>query len=1002
MKKIYSLPLLQGNFFRRNFAVSVCLIFLFCNSFAQTPDTWTQKANFGGTARQYAVGFSIGNKGYLGTGGSNDFWEYDPYGDTWTQKADFGGTARVNAVGFSIGNKGYLGTGNTSSGPVKDFWEYDPTSNNWTQKADFGGGFRYLAVGFSIGSKGYIGTGYISNGMPTNDFWEYDPQTDTWTSKANFGGSARYWATGFSIGNKGYIGTGNDFTLKNDFWEWDQATNIWTQKTNFGGTARMVAVGFSIGKKGYIGTGQDGNFRQDFWEWNQSTDTWTQITNFGGAARQAAIGFSIEDKGYLGTGFTGQLLNDFWEYTPLLDQITTEPITGSFFCAGATVNVSFNTIGVANSGNVFTAQLSDASGNFSSPVNIGSLVSVNEGTISAQIPLSTSTGPAYRIRVVSSNPVAIGSDNGSDLTVNLPPVATASSNGSRCTGDTLSLSSSGGIHYLWSGPNGFTSNLQNPIIPNVSAANAGTYTVTVSDQSWIQKVNFAGTARKYAVGFSIGNKAYLGTGEDGGGNKKDFWEYDPSTDTWTQKADFGGTARVNAVGFSTGNNGYLGTGNTSSGPVKDFWEFNPSSNTWTQKADFGGGFRYLAVGFSIGNKGYIGTGYDGEPKQDFWEYDPLTDTWTSKANFGGSARYFATGFSISNKGYIGIGSDGSLKHDFWEWNQATNTWTQKTNFGGTARQLAVGFSIGSKGYIGTGDDNGNGNFRQDIWEWNQLTDTWTQLINFGGTARQAAIGFSLGDKGYIGTGYNGQSLKDIWQFYPGCSDTATTTVIVNQNPTANAGSDQTVYFGYAPSQCATLTGSATGGTTPYQYSWSNGATTQSTSVCPTITATYTLTVTDASSCVATDEVIVNVIDVRCGKNNKSVLVCHKANTICVPLPQVKGHLSHGDNLGTCASSTRLALNLDSFIIDDESPMALYPNPTTGLFTVEVCKKNVAEEARIEVVNNVGQVVYSKIPFKTDGCIKEIIELKTELPEGIYFLNLIIGEKTETRKLILTK
>ena len=42
---------------------------------------------------------------------TKDFWEYDPVGNTWTQKADFGGTARYAAVGFSIGNKGYIGTG---------------------------------------------------------------------------------------------------------------------------------------------------------------------------------------------------------------------------------------------------------------------------------------------------------------------------------------------------------------------------------------------------------------------------------------------------------------------------------------------------------------------------------------------------------------------------------------------------------------------------------------------------------------------------------------------------------------------------------------------------------------------------------------------------------------------------------------------------------------------------------------------------------------------------
>ena len=101
---------------------------------------WTQKADFGGTSRFQATGFSINGKGYIGTGTDlskkRDFWEYDPSTDTWSQKADFGGTARNLAVGFSIGTKGYIGTGADLS-DRKDFWEYDPTTNAWTQKSRF-------------------------------------------------------------------------------------------------------------------------------------------------------------------------------------------------------------------------------------------------------------------------------------------------------------------------------------------------------------------------------------------------------------------------------------------------------------------------------------------------------------------------------------------------------------------------------------------------------------------------------------------------------------------------------------------------------------------------------------------------------------------------------------------------------------------------------------------------------------------------------------------------
>src|ERR1035437_6667030 len=192
---------------------------------------------------------------------------------SWTQKSNFGGTGRAGSVGFSIGTKGYIGTGTEgggSSGPNKiDFWEWDQLNDTWIQKASFGGTARYCAVGFSINTKGYIGTGYDdNNGSTKKDFWEWDQASDTWTQKANLGGSVRGEAIGFSIGSKGYIGTGNDSSslLKKDIWEWDQTSNVWSQKANFGGTSRSQSIGFSIGAKGYIGTG--GNATKDFWEFD--------------------------------------------------------------------------------------------------------------------------------------------------------------------------------------------------------------------------------------------------------------------------------------------------------------------------------------------------------------------------------------------------------------------------------------------------------------------------------------------------------------------------------------------------------------------------------------------------------------------------------------------------------------------------------------------------------------------------------------------------------------
>jgi len=97
--------------------------------------------------------------------------------------------------------------------------------------------------------------------------------------------------------------------------------------------------------------------------------------------------------------------------------ITTSSIATTNYCSGAALNVSFTTNGSANAGNIFIAQLSNSAGSFANPVSIGSLTATAGGTISCTIPAGTTSGSGYRIRVVSSNPVVNGSDNGANLTI---------------------------------------------------------------------------------------------------------------------------------------------------------------------------------------------------------------------------------------------------------------------------------------------------------------------------------------------------------------------------------------------------------------------------------------------------------------------------------------------------------------------------------------------------------------------------------------------------------
>jgi N-acetylneuraminic acid mutarotase len=267
---------------------------------------WTQIADFEGAPRAGAIGFAIDGKGYAGLGTIHwdgdiftyDFWEYDPVANDWTVKPKFPGGKRVEAVAFSIGSKGYVGTGLDGDNQFrKDFWEYNPSTNQWTQKADFGGPARAGAVALSVQNRGYIGTG-SAEGVAQRDFWEYDPSTDSWISRAAFSGLPRVNAISFSLWDKGFIGTG--FVIDSscscgyhsgDIWEYDPQADSWIQKIDFGGEARSAAVGFAVEGKGYIGLGTGFS---DFWEYDPGCIIPSTLTTTSIKATSARVSWNAE------------------------------------------------------------------------------------------------------------------------------------------------------------------------------------------------------------------------------------------------------------------------------------------------------------------------------------------------------------------------------------------------------------------------------------------------------------------------------------------------------------------------------------------------------------------------------------------------------------------------------------------------------------------------------------------------------------------------------------
>ena len=121
--------------------------------------------------------------------------------------------------------------------------------------------------------------------------------------------------------------------------------------------------------------------------------------------------------------------------------ITTGAVSTSPFCVSATGTaagtVAFTSVGTYTS-NTFTAQLSDASGLFGSPQNIGtlSLNGVNpSGNISLTIPANIS-GTGYKIQVVSNSPAFTGTASAA-FTVNLGPTNVSSASASTANAQSL-------------------------------------------------------------------------------------------------------------------------------------------------------------------------------------------------------------------------------------------------------------------------------------------------------------------------------------------------------------------------------------------------------------------------------------------------------------------------------------------------------------------------------------------------------------------------------------
>ncbi|HRG60040.1 MAG TPA: PKD domain-containing protein [Bacteroidia bacterium] len=233
--------------------------------------------------------------------------------------------------------------------------------------------------------------------------------------------------------------------------------------------------------------------------------------------------------------------------------LTIEDIVGPF-CAGESFSVYFYNAGIYNNGNIYTLELSDANGNFTNPLNIGTLVSTNNvDTIQAILPTNLPTGSNYMLRLTSTNPSAIGL-NSNTFTINEllnPSISISTNQTSSCQGTTLFFSSTiinGGLNptYDWlvngistgvNNPNYSSFNLNNNDIIScllTSSENCTFQATALSDSivlNILPSLNTSVTISASDTSICSGSNVFFNTNAFNGGNNPVFQWYVNNTPT---------------------------------------------------------------------------------------------------------------------------------------------------------------------------------------------------------------------------------------------------------------------------------------------------------------------------------------------------------------------------------------------------------------------------------------------------------------------------------------
>jgi hypothetical protein len=216
---------------------------------------------------------------------------------------------------------------------------------------------------------------------------------------------------------------------------------------------------------------------------------------------------------------------------------------------------------------------------------------------------------------------------------------------------------------------------------------------------------------------------------------------------------------------------------------------------------------------------------------------------------------------------------------------------------------------------------------------------------------------------------------------------ATIPDVYAMNPAVDA--KNTIYIGYGPTSLS-VTAKGSGSTEPYTYQWSDGQTTQATSV--SAAGTYTVTVTDGKGCSTSASITINVLDVRCGNNGDKVMICHNNNTICVASSAVQDHLNHGDHLGGCNTNIVTRSVNDASQQQAENSVMIYPNPAHENISIKL--STLQQGVMVVVFDANGKIVLSERMTNS----AKTFSVKS-LASGVYYVQVRNGKNITTQKIV---